>query len=193
MVRPPSRNTETMSERDPCTAGIETHHHAGAQRQQRGGREHRHADANVVGERQIVLREHEQAGQRPIREHRAKRRCRGAQQQALDEKLPDDAAARGAERGPQADFLPAAGEPNEKEVRHVGARDHQQESDRGKQRQQRRARGADNVVAERDGGQRPRGVGIAGCAAANRVASTSSSRRACSSLTPVFRRPTGCR
>ena len=33
--------------------------------------------------------------------------------------------------------------------------------DGGEQRQQRRARGADNVVAQRDGGQRPRGVGIA--------------------------------
>ena len=75
--------------------------------------------------------------------------------QALGEKLTDDAGAAGAERLPDRDLLLARGQPSEKQRRHVGARDEQHEGDRAEQRVERRLEARDQA---RDVGLRQAGV-----------------------------------
>ena len=73
------------------------------------------------------------AGEQPSRS------AERGQQQTLDERLPQQPAAAGAERQPQRRLLRARRRPRDQQPRHVDARDHQQDADAGEQRQQRPA------------------------------------------------------
>ena len=55
---------------------------------------------------------------------------------ALDEQLPDDAPARGAERDAHGDLARAVHRPRQQQVGHVGARDQQHEADRAHHREE---------------------------------------------------------
>ena len=72
------------------------------------------------------------------------------QHDALGQQLPDDAAARSADRGADRDLAPAAGGAHEQQVGDVGAGDQQHEADGAAVDQQRRLDvAADDDVANR--------------------------------------------
>ena len=86
------------------------------------------------------------------------RAAQPGKQKALGQELPDDAAAAGAHRGAQCDFLSAGRSAREEKIRDVGVRDQQHADDRAKQDIQRGAHIADHVFTQRFGGDAEVGV-----------------------------------
>ncbi len=89
--------------------------------------------------------------QRRGREQQPEHAAGDREQQALGEKLRDDAAALGAEREADADFLAPAREAREQQVGDVRARDQQHRGDRDEQHRVGLALVADQVVLQETG------------------------------------------
>ena len=82
-------------------------------------------------------------------EDQAEHASRQRQHDALGEQLPDDAAARAADRGADGDFPPPAGRPHQQQIGDVGAGDQQHQADGAGQHHQRLAGVSHQHVADR--------------------------------------------
>ena len=83
----------------------------------------------------------------PRQEH-AEHGARPGEHDALDQHLPDDAAAAAADRRPHRDLAPTLGRPDEQQVRDVGARDQQHEPDGTKEGEQGGTRVAHDLTVQ---------------------------------------------
>ena len=83
----------------------------------------------------------------PRQEH-AEHGARPGEHDALDQHLPDDAAAAAADRRPHRDLAPTLGRPDQQQVRDVGARDQQHEPDGTKEGEQGGPRVAHDITVQ---------------------------------------------
>ena len=123
------RPRRSESEHQACREGEGDRHgkHGKIERKLRGAR-------NVGGQ------DCPQALHSEPRQEQPGRATRGSQDQALDDELPHEPCAAGAERLANPEFLHAGQSARQQQVRHVDARDDQQQPHRDHQHQQCRAR-----------------------------------------------------
>ena len=72
-----------------------------------------------------------------------------AKEQALDEELSDQTARAGAKRRAGHDFLGSGGCPRQEQIRDVGARGGQDQTDSAKEKPQRPVHGTEHLVGQR--------------------------------------------
>jgi hypothetical protein len=101
-------------------------------------------DRQFGGAKQIGRSEGEQRVEAPLREHHAECSSGHRQQHALDQQLPDDGQATGAEGRTDGNFLLSRGRSRDQQVRDVEACDGQQDADREVENQQ----GGLNIAGE---------------------------------------------
>ena len=122
-----------------------------------GPREEQHGhverDLRLVGNG-ARRHEREERAQRTGREERAQQGRGQRNQQALDEQRPDDAPPTRADRAAQGDLVAPIGRASEQQVRDVGARDEQQESDGAEERPQIASDTARKGLLEREQARR---------------------------------------
>jgi hypothetical protein len=98
-------------------------------RQARGEAEHRPAQRDLVEPRQVGRREGQQPAHAERGDHHARQAAGRRQHERLGDELPRDPAASRAERVADREFALARGSLREEQVRHVRARDEEQEED----------------------------------------------------------------
>ena len=102
-------------------------------------RQHRPAQRHLVESRQIRGRERQQRADAQRGDEQTGEAADDQQQNGFGHELPDDASASGAERVTDGELASARGGLREQKIRHVRARDEQQEEHGAEQHVQRRA------------------------------------------------------
>ena len=126
----------------------QTHHNADQYRHAERESDHDRIERDLVRARNEVVAQMRQQRQRDCREDEADHSAGEREHQAFDEELRDDAAALGAEREADADFLAPAREAREQQIGDVRARDQQHARDRGEQHAVGLALVADEIVLQ---------------------------------------------
>ena len=118
---------------------------------ERGERQHSpvHVDLAQTGE--IGRVQHAQEAQRQRGHHEAERPAGQREQPALGQELPDHRPAARAQRGAERELALPDRRPHQQQVGDVGAGDHQHETDRAEQDQQRGPGMLDDVLLQRHG------------------------------------------
>ena len=93
-------------------------------------------------------------------DEQAERAADSREHEALGEHLANQLQASGAERRAHGNLAAPAREPRQDQVGDVGADDQQQEADRGRNQQQRRPHGGDELFLRRDDAGAPSGVAV---------------------------------
>ena len=122
-----------------CRAGTSAEDHAGEQREREREQRDRPVDAQCAARAAGRGSRAEASGTRPptMASSRPASAADAGQHEALDDQLPDDPRAAGAERDAHRDFLLAADRAREQQVGDIGARDQQHQRDGAEQHQQR--------------------------------------------------------
>ena len=139
--------------------GRETEEHARDERDRDGEEERGVVHADLVEPRQVRRRQRDQPQHAEPREPGPEQRRREAEDGALRQQLPDQAAARRADGGAHDHLAVARRGARELQVRHVGAGDEQHQRDGAEQRVERRARAADELLLQRHDVGQLAGVG----------------------------------
>ena len=112
--------------------------------------EHVEIEIDLDHAREEIFRDLFQQVESPDREQNSENSGDPGGQDALGEKLEDDASAGRAERGADGDFFSPRGETGEQKIRDIRASDEQHAADGGEQREQHRPLRADQIFMERD-------------------------------------------
>ena len=124
--------------RDCLQCGNHPKGHADDRRDGEGEHEHRSVEPNVAGAGQVWRTESDERANAGRRDEHSTDAAKHREKEALGEQLPNESTAARAERRPQREFATPLNAPREQEVRHIDARDDEDEHHRRENGKQRR-------------------------------------------------------
>ena len=120
-----------------------------AERESEGEEQDDRIDPDFLDARQALRGARDEQAHATPREQQADDAAEKPKRDALGQQLPRDAARAGSERGVNRQLLLTPFRADQKQIRHVGARDEQDEADGAEQHPQDAANIADDVLRER--------------------------------------------